>query len=318
MSGLQEGVILASHLLVTGATGFIGRHLVIALANSGKYKVSATVRADVSDLPESVSIVKLQLGSAFDELSLDGVDTVIHLAALAHEPSRNKKLDEYRLINVLAAAHLARRAGAAGVKRFIFLSSIGVNGSSSISPFTANDVPSPEDHYSVSKYEAELELRSIASAANMELVVIRPPLVYGPNAPGNFSKLVAAIQRGFLLPFGGIHNKRTLVSVYNLVDFISVCIEHPLAANETFVIGDAEDISTCELLAKIGRFSGRPARLVFIPVSLLYAVATAIGKRRVAQKICGDLQVDTSKARDLLGWKPPLSLDDGLRRCFIK
>lgn len=223
---------------------------------------------------------------------------------------------EYQRVNVEGTVRLARQAAAAGVKRFIFVSSIGVNGNASTRPFSAEDEPRPAEPYARSKWEAERELLKIHEETGMELVIIRPPLVYGPNAPGNFGSLVRWIEKGIPLPLGAIDNKRSLVGIDNLVDLIVCCIDHPAAANQTFLAGDGEDISTTELLRGVGTAMRKPARLIPVPAALLYVGATLLGRRAMAQRLLGSLQVDIGKTRKLLGWQPPYTVAEGLRRCF--
>jgi nucleoside-diphosphate-sugar epimerase len=227
-------------------------------------------------------------------------------------------LSEYRRVNVDGTLNLARQAAESGVHRFIFVSSVKVNGelSNERKPFSPSDAPAPEDAYGVSKWEAEQGLKAIAKETAMEVVIVRPPLVYGPGVKGNFASMVKLVRKGVPLPLGSIRNKRSLVAVDNLVDFIVTCIDHPAAANQVFMVSDGEDISTSELLCELGKAMGKPARLVPVPAGLLRLGATVLGKRAVAHRVLGSLQVDISDAKALLGWKPLVSLQEGLRRCF--
>jgi nucleoside-diphosphate-sugar epimerase len=204
------------------------------------------------------------------------------------------------------------------VKRFLFISSIGVNGNINTRPFTEDDEPNPAEPYALSKWEAEQGLWEIQRETGMEVVIIRPPLVYGPNAPGNFGSLMRWVEKGLPLPLGAIDNQRSLVALDNLVDLIITCIDHPAAANQVFLAGDGEDLSTTELLRGVARAMGKSAHLIPVPPSLLMLGATLLGKKAVAQRLLGSLQVDISKARRLLGWQPPVSVEEGLRRCFDK
>ena len=226
-------------------------------------------------------------------------------------------LAEYRRVNVDGTLNLARQAAAAGVKRFIFISSIGVNGNINTCPFTADDRPNPAESYAQSKWEAEQELWKIQQETGMELVVIRPPLVYGPNAPGNFGSLVRWIEKGIPLPLGAIHNKRSLVGIDNLVDLIIRCIDHPAAANRVLLAGDGDDLSTTELLQAAGRAMGKPVRLIPVPAAMLQLGAGLLGRKAMAQRLLGSLQVDISQTCELLDWKPPYTVEEGLRRCFL-
>jgi len=253
---------------------------------------------------------------------LQNIDVVVHAAARAHimKDEVADPLAEYRRVNVDGTLHLARQAAAGGIERFIFISSVKVNGEQTFpgQPFTADDTPSPEDAYGISKWEAEQGLQKIAKESGMEVVVIRPPLVYGPQVKGNFASMIKLVKKGLPLPLGSIHNQRSLVALDNLVDLIITCIHHPAAANQVFLAGDGQDLSTTELLRGVAKAAGKPSRLIPIPSSLLMFAATLLGKKAVAQRLLGSLQVDISKARDLLGWEPPFSVEEGLRRCFMK
>ena len=257
-------------------------------------------------------------GTTYWSTALQGADAVIHLAARVHvmRDSAREPLVEFHHVNTEGTLNLARQAAAAGVRRFIFLSTIGVNGNSTLhgKVFVPTDTPCPHDPYSLSKYEAENGLHSIAQSTGMEVVIIRPPLVYGANAPGNFGKLTRLVAKSLPLPLGSINNRRSLVGIDNLVDFIITCLEHPDAANETFLVSDGEDLSTPDLIRRMARAMNRPARLFPVPVWALQAGASLLGKGDAVQRLCGNLQVDISKSRILLGWNPPVSVDEGLRR----
>jgi nucleoside-diphosphate-sugar epimerase len=253
--------------------------------------------------------------------ALIGVDVVIHLAARVHM-MKDKAADPlavFRTINVAGSLNLARQAAAAMVKRFVFISSVKVNGEATLPgrPFAADDIPAPLDPYGVSKMEAEQGLRQIAAETGMEVVIIRPPLVYGPGVKANFAALMRAVQRGWPLPLGAVHNQRSLVALDNLVDFIVTCVTHPQAANQTLLVSDGQDLSTTELVRGLARAAGVPARLLPVPVWALQAGgASLLGKGDVIQRLCGNLQVDISKARNLLGWVPPVCVEEGLRRAM--
>jgi nucleoside-diphosphate-sugar epimerase len=228
-------------------------------------------------------------------------------------------LAEFRKVNVEGTLNLARQAVEAGVKRFVYLSSIKVNGeqTSKGSSFSEEDTPAPEDSYGISKMEAEQALRELSRDSDMAVVIVRPPLVYGPGVKGNFAKIIKLVEKGLPLPLGALHNKRSLVALDNLLDLIVTCIDHPAAANQVFLAGDGQDISTTELLQGVGQVMGKPVRLVPVPNGMLMFGAGLLGKKAVAQRLLGSLQVDISKARNLLGWEPPISVEEGLRRCFI-
>ncbi len=227
-------------------------------------------------------------------------------------------LREFRKINVDGTLKLARQAAQEDVRRFVFISSIKVNGegTSSGHPYRADDAPSPSDPYGISKLEAEEGLLALAKETGMEVVIIRPVLVYGPGVKGNFSSMIKLIENGLPLPLGAIHNKRSLIGIDNLVDLIIHCIDHPAAANQVFLAGDGEDLSTTELLRGVANAIGKPARLIPVPAGLLQLAATLLGQKAMAQRLLGSLQVDISKTCELLDWKPPYTVEEGLRRCF--
>lgn len=305
--------------LVTGATGFIGSALITRMAVVPALRVIGAVREHRGQLSSTFDVVTVgDVGPYTDwSIALRESNVIIHAAAVAHVQSLNRGHECSCLssVNVEGTLNLARQAAAAGVRRFIFISSIGVNGNTNSQPFKADDLPSPVEPYAQSKWEAEQGLWKIQQETGMELVIIRPPLVYGPNAPGNFGSLMRWIGKGMPLPLGAIHNRRSLVGIDNLVDLIIRCVDHPAAANQVFLAGDGQDLSTTELLQGVAKAMGRPARLVPVPASLLNLGAVVLGKRALAQRLLGSLQVDISKARDLLGWEPPVSVEEGLRRC---
>lgn len=305
-------------IFLTGATGFIGGMLLGRLAAERGCRVA--LRRPVRDLPSGVEIsICGDLSADTDwRTALVDTDAVVHAAArvhVMHDPAIDP-LAEFRRVNVEGTLNLARQAAAAGVKRFIFISSIKVNGEGTPvgSAYTPEGVPNPADAYGLSKKEAEDGLRQVAADTGMEVVIIRPPLVYGPGVKANFLSMMRWLHRGVPLPLGSIRNKRSLVALDNLVDLIVTCIEHPAAANQTFLAGDGEDLSTTELLQRMGAALGKPARLLPVPPMLLSAGATLLGKGAVAQRLLGSLQVDISKTRTLLDWTPPVSVDEALRK----
>ena len=306
-------------IAITGATGFLGDALLRRL--SSQYEVVALVRKEPLDKIAGVECRicgDLAPTQEWGNL-LSRVDAVIHTAARVHVMHERFASDrEYRRTNVEGTLNLARQAANAGVKRFIFLSSIKVNGEQTPvgQPFSADDTLAPEDAYGISKWEAEQGLQQLASETGMEVVIIRPPLVYGPGVKGNFASMINLVAKGLPLPLGAIHNQRSLVAVDNLVDLIITCIDHPAAVNQVFLAGDGQDLSTTQLLRGVARAMGKPSRLIPVPAFLLMLGATLLGKKAVAQRLLGSLQVDISKARILLGWEPPISLEEGLRRCF--
>jgi nucleoside-diphosphate-sugar epimerase len=250
--------------------------------------------------------------------ALTGISCVVHLAARVHimRDSADDPLTEFRRVNTEGTLNLARQATTAGVRRFIYLSSIKVNGETTVPnrPFTPNNLAAPQDPYGISKHEAEVGLREIARTTGMQVIIIRPTLVYGKGAKGNFKSLMKLVARGFPLPLGSINNFRSFVGIDNLVDFIITCLEHPGAANETFMVSDGEDLSTPDLIRRMARAMNRPERLLPVPTFVLKAAAAMLGRRGMAQRLSGSLQVDISKSRQLLGWNPPFSVDEGLKR----
>lgn len=307
-------------ILVTGATGFIGSSLIAKLARDG-IEARACVRCDSEIcMPGGIQTVRVGdlTGNVDWRETLAGVESVIHAAARVHvmnEASTNP-LSEFRRVNVQGTLNLARQAASARVKRFVFISSVKVNGEATQPgrPFTADDRPAPLDAYGISKMEAEQGLLEIAVETGMEIVIIRPPLVYGPGVKANFATMMRWVKRAIPLPFGAIHNQRSLVALDNLVDLILTCLSHPAAANQTFLVSDDEDVSTTELLRRVSKVMHRPVCLIPVPVHWLENAAVLLGKRDMAQRLCGSLQVDIQKTRQLLGWNPPLTLDQGLRQ----
>lgn len=306
-------------IMVTGGSGFVGRTLLERLYQDG-YGLIAPSRTPLAQAPAGV-VNPLVAGLAADvdwSASLEGAAVVIHSAARVHvmNDTADDPLVEFRKANVDGTLSLARQAAAAGVQRFIFISSIKVNGEGTElgHPYRADDTPAPQDPYGVSKMEAEQGLRALAAETGMEVVIIRPVLVYGPGVKANFRSMMSWLRKGIPLPLGATGNKRSLVAVDNLVDLIATCIDHPAAANQTFLVSDGEDLSTTQLLQRMGSALGRPARLLPVPASLLQAGAAMLGRRAIAQRLCGSLQVDICKTRERLAWAPPVSVDDALRK----
>ena len=284
-----------------------------------KWNVKAALRRQVSGLPDHVDpVVVGDMVSTTAWPALDKIDVVIHTAARVHVMTDLSvdPLAAFRSVNVDGTLNLARQAEAAGVHRFILISSIKVNGEKTAPdhPFTDQDAPSPQDAYAFSKHEAEEGLLKLAGKTGMDVVIIRPPLVYGPGVKANFYKMMHWIAQGIPLPLGAIHNRRSLVALDNLVDLITTCIEHPAAANKIFLAGDGEDMSTTILLQRLGKALGKPARLVPVPQSVLEFGLKMLAKGDMAHRLCGSLQVDISKVEKVLGWIPPVSIDEGLKR----
>jgi UDP-glucose 4-epimerase len=308
-----------SALFITGANGFVGAAVCRHALSSGR-EVRAAVRDANKARPDVDTVTVAPMDGHTDwREALQGCGSVIHAAARVHvmNEASADPLGEFRRVNVQGTLNLARQAATAGVRRFVFVSSIKVNGESTQArrPYSAIDTPAPLDAYGVSKAEAEQGLRRIAAETGLEIVIVRPPLVYGPGVKANFASLMRAVQRGLPLPLGAVtDNRRSLVALDNLVDLLIVCVDHPAAANETFLVSDGEDLSTAALIRRMGQALGKPARLLPVPPSWLTMGAMLLGKRAVAQRLLSSLQVDISHTRDILGWTPPVGVDEGLRR----
>lgn len=292
----------SERVFVTGGSGFVGRRLIDRLRTDG-FAVTAAVRDRAA-------------GSGWVD-DVAGHDVVVHCAARVHvmDERAADPLAEFRRANVDSTLQLAREAVARGVRRFVFISSIKVNGEESPpgQPYTAFDIPAPQDPYGISKLEAEQGLRKLAQETGLQVVIIRPVLVYGPGVKANFRRMMSWLSKGVPLPLGAIHNRRSLVSLDNLVDLVVTCIDHPAAAGEVFLVSDGEDLSTTEMLRRLGCALDKPARLIPVPHFLLEAGAGLLGQRRVAQRLFGSLQVDIWHTCATLNWTPPVSVDDGFR-----
>lgn len=308
-------------ILVTGSTGFIGRALIHYLIEKTNYEVRAASRTVETEPMQGVKYVALpSIGphAKFESL-LNGVKVVIHLAARVHVTSNQVRdpMAAFREVNTEGTLALARQAVNVGVKRFIFVSSIKVNGTQSMtgSAYRYNDIPSPRDPYGISKCEAEAGLRVIGDTTDLEVVIVRPPLVYGPHVKANFASLMRAICLGLPLPLGFVEdNRRSFLALDNLIDLLVTCIDHPRAANQIFLASDGEDLSTADLIRRLARAMNRPARLIPVPVSLLRAGAAILGRSNQAQQLLGNLQLDIEHTCNTLNWTPPISVDDGLTR----
>lgn len=305
-------------VFLTGASGFVGSAVLRRLLAEDMPTV-ATLRGNSPSLPAAVQAVRFE---SFDEASqwgeaLRGCDTVVHCAARVHvmNDTEADPLAAFRRVNVHGTLNLARQAVAAGVRRFIFVSSIKVNGEGTAvgQPYTADDSPQPQDPYGISKMEAEAELQALAKASGLEVVIIRPVLVYGPGVKANFEAMMRWLSKGVPLPFGAIDNRRSLVALDNLVDLILTCVDHPAAANQVFLVSDGEDLSTTALLRRMGQALGVPPRLLPIPAWVLSGGASLLGRTALSKRLCGSLQVDIEKTRKVLGWQPPVSVDAALR-----
>ena len=309
-------------ILVTGATGFVGGAVMRELLTLG-VPIIANVRNNSGLVPNAVKQIQISgISSITDWMhALGGVDVVVHAAARVHVmgDSSADPLTEFRKVNTAGTLNMARQAADAGIKRFVFISSIKVNGEMTLpdQPFPPDDNYMPVDPYGLSKYEAEQGLLSIAKETDMEVVIVRPPLIYGTGVKANFLSMMKWMNKGVPLPFGAIHNKRSLVALDNLVDFIALCADReksPKAANQVFLISDNEDVSTTQLLRKVAKAQNKQTWLIPVPVGLMAFSAKLLGKGDVANRLFGSLQVDSSKARELLGWKPVITMDEQLKK----
>jgi nucleoside-diphosphate-sugar epimerase len=306
-------------ILVTGANGFIGRSLIQRLSSEGSFLIRAVyrnVKTLLSDIGETVIIPDIGPDTDWTD-ALNGVKVVVHTAArvhLMHDTSVDP-LGEFRKVNTAGTLNLAAQAAKKGVKRFIFLSSIKVNGEETFDvPFKPEDKNIPIDPYGLSKYEAETGLKEISKKTGMEIVIIRCPLVYGPGVKANFQMMIKLVNSRIPLPLGNINNRRSLLALDNLTDFIYRCINHPKAAGEVFLLSDGEDVSTSELLKKISRAMNKRLLLIPVPVSIIRFFSKIFHMTGVYRRLFGSLQIDSSKARKLLDWEPPVKMDDALKK----
>lgn len=307
---------MAAKVLLTGATGFVGRAVLLKLGSRVSVTVGRSTPAYYSGRHFQAEIS----AAANFKAALSGVSVVVHCAARVHmmNDSSSDPLAAFREVNTLGTLSLAKQAAAAGVKRFILLSSIKVNGESTFNdkPFRFDDASKAEDAYGISKAEAEAGLKQIAAETGMEVVIIRPPLVYGPGVKANFAAMLKLAQKNLPLPLGAINNKRSLVALDNLVDLIVTCIDHPKAANQTFLVSDDRDVSTTELLKLMTRAAGKKPWLIPVPMSWLKLAGKLTGKQAVIERLCGNLQVDITHTKQTLGWTPPVTVEEGIARCF--
>lgn len=304
-------------VLLTGANGFVGRAL-CDYAAGYEFQVRAVTRTPNEFGKNIQNIVCDDFGAAGSLLEgMRGVDVVVHLAARVHvmQESSGDALAAYRAVNVDLTLNLAKQAAVAGVKRFIYLSSIKVNGEKTAvgTCFSADDIPAPEDPYGVSKMEAEQALFELSKSTSMEIVVIRPPLIYGPGVGANFKAMMRWLARRVPLPLGAIDNRRSMVALDNLLSLILACTSHPKAAGQVFLVADDQDVSVTQLLNKLAHAMKVPAILLPVPAAMIKFAAAMLGKASVAQRLCDNLQVDITKTKEMLNWSPPLSLDDGLK-----
>lgn len=303
------------NFLITGATGFVGSALCQLLEHS-EHTVYGVVRSDAVLPPSVTPILVSSIAELDDHPILPQIDVVIHLAARVHQMNDTAAdpLSEFRSVNTEATKSLAIAAATAGVKRFVYLSSIKVNGDGQASPYTERSAPQPADAYGISKWEAECALNEIAATTDLEIVILRPPLVYGAGVKANFLNLMNLVKTGIPLPLGGIHNQRSLVYVGNLVDAIVTCATHPQAAGQTFLVSDSTDVSTPELVRKISESMRKPVRLMPISPVILTNLARILGKTATLDRLFGSLTIDSSKLRQTLNWQPPFTLEQGLEQ----
>jgi nucleoside-diphosphate-sugar epimerase len=305
-------------VLVTGASGFVGSALCAHLALEDYAVIGAVRGIPQKPLPgvEYRNVSSMNASKDWREALAD-INVVVHCAARVHVMSETSvdPLALFREVNVKGTLCLAEQAVDSGVKRFIYISSIKVNGEATCGhPFKADDTPAPKDPYGISKWEAEQVLWEIAEKTGLEIVIVRPPLVYGPGVRANFLRLMKWIMSGVPLPLGAINNRRSMVALDNLVDLVKNCLNNPQAINQVFLISDGDDLSTKTLFQRTAISLGKPARLVYIPVSVLWTIARIFGKSSIAERICGSLQVDISKTRHRLNWSPPVAVDAALRK----
>jgi UDP-glucose 4-epimerase len=310
------------NILITGASGFVGQALCSELVYNNKTSlIFVTSRSPKleNNFPYPIKTVAVTSLSDLNERHdvLSQIDCIVHLAARVHQmqDSSINPLAEFRSVNTEATCNLARAAAKHNVRRFIYLSSIKVNGEQTNpgKPFTPEDIPDPRDPYGLSKAEAEIQLKQISARTGLEVIIIRPPLVYGPGVKANFLSMMKWVNQGIPLPLGAISNRRSLVALPNLVDLIITCLSHPDAANQTFLVSDNEDLSTTELLKRMAKALGKTPRLLPIPASWLVFTASILGKESIARRLCSSLQVDIHKTQTLLNWKPPVTVDYALK-----
>lgn len=310
-------------VFVTGATGFVGASLVSRLNDLGRFGVRAAVRSESGELLAGVEqVVAGDLTPNTDwQQALLGVDVVVHLAARVHvmQDRASDPLTEFRRVNVDGTLNLATQAAAAGVRRFIFISSIKVNGEFTRlgQVFTVDDVPVTQDPYGTSKWEAEQALHKVAEDTGLEVVILRPPLVYGPGVKANFLRLLDLVNKNIPLPLSMVNNKRSMLYIGNLVDAIIRCIEHPDAANQTFLVSDGQDVSTPELIRMIAKAMSKKARLFPCPAPLLRIIGKVVGKSAEVERLVNSLQIDSAKIRKTLNWTPPFTMEEGITKTVL-
>ena len=301
-------------LLLTGATGFVGQHLVSALIQRNlPYQIAVRTQAGNSAHPGCISVGDINAHTAWSQ-ALEGVTYVVHLAARVHitQETSSDAYAAFRAVNTAGTLNLARQAAAAGVRRFVFLSSVKVNGEGSPHAYLETDTPAPEDAYAVSKWEAEQGLWEISAETGMQMVILRIPLVYGSGVGANFLQLLQTVNKGWPLPLRGIENQRSLLYSGNLVDAIRLVLEHPDAANKLYLLSDGQDVSTSQLVELIAKALNKPPRLFAVPQGLIRAVAGVLGKSSAVDRLFGSLYLDSAKIQQELQWKQPFTVQQGL------
>ncbi|ENX40927.1 NAD-dependent epimerase/dehydratase family protein [Acinetobacter courvalinii] len=311
--------MLSTKVLITGSNGFLGKFLCQYLSNKD-YSVIAHTRTPQVFSQSNIENINFDLNQNLEELDLEGVQVVIHCAGRAHVMNETaaSPLDAYRQINVEGTLNLAKKAVQSGVRRFIYLSSIKVNGEEATQqkPFTAEDSINTDDPYGLSKYEAEQALKQLAQVTGLEVVIIRPVLIYGPNVKANFKSMISLASKKIPLPVGCLNNKRSMVSVYNLADLIEVCLSHPNASGHTFLASDQDDISVKQLFEKLASLQNNKLIKVPVPKNLIFLLASLVGRSAMASRLCSELVVNTSKNTQVLGWKAPYSTEQSLAKMF--
>ena len=305
------------NILLTGASGFVGKATLAQLRRLPGTHIRLALRQPLADFePQQQHLISGIDANTHWTSALQGIDTVVHLAARVHvmRDTATDPLAAFRAVNVDGTLALARQAVELGVRRFVYVSSVKVLGESTApsSAFTEDSPTDARDPYGISKLEAENGLKSLAAQTGLEVVILRPPLVYGPGVGANFQALMRAVQRGVPLPLGAIHNQRSLVAVQNLASAICLCTHHPQASNQTFLVSDQDDLSTPELVRAIAKALGRPARLLPVPQPLLSVLGKLTGRSAAIQRLCGDLHIDSQKISQLLGWQPVLTVQEAL------
>ncbi|ATU46713.1 UDP-glucose 4-epimerase [Acinetobacter junii] len=307
------------NLLITGANGFLGSHLCSYFSSQESYNVWAQTRKQPIQSNRNIKAIVFDLNDDLEHIDLSQVDVIVHCAGRAHVMNETaaSPLDAYRQTNVLGTINLAQKAVKSGVKRFIYLSSIKVNGEqTTVQAFQPNDNVNIDDPYGLSKYEAEQALLELSKKTDLEVVIIRPVLIYGPNVKANFKSMVSLAAKKIPLPIGCLDNKRSMVSVFNLTDLIHICMTHPNANREVFLASDQDDISVKQLFEKLAKWQNNQLLMLPVPKSLIVFLASLAGKRAVASRLCSELLVDTTKNTQLLGWTAPYSVDESLEKMF--